>query len=240
MNITPVTADTVILSEVFGGTYQGEGPSLGQHASFIRFGACNLKCSWCDTPYTWDARRHDLRKELTRTHIDTVIDAVMRHRTSTVVLTGGEPLLHQDQPGWRTLVSRLDAAGKRLEIETNGTLTPGDLARARIAQFNVSPKLGNSGDPEHRRIVPGAIAALLATQRAAFKFVCATATDVDEAATFAAAHAIPHRQVWIMPMGTTPGTILDRGRVLAPRALAHGFNMTTRLHVLLWGDERGR
>jgi hypothetical protein len=56
---------TLPVSEVFGPTFQGEGALRGAGASFIRLGGCNLTCRDCDTPYTWDAARYDLRAELT-------------------------------------------------------------------------------------------------------------------------------------------------------------------------------
>ena len=59
----------LLISEIFGPTIQGEGKSIGQTASFIRLGGCNLHCVWCDTPYTWDAARYDLREELTKIDI---------------------------------------------------------------------------------------------------------------------------------------------------------------------------
>src|SRR5438046_5626962 len=62
---------TLVVSEIFGPTFQGEGPSLGRRCVFLRLGACNLHCRWCDTPYTWDwtgrnGIEYDPRQELRR------------------------------------------------------------------------------------------------------------------------------------------------------------------------------
>jgi 7-carboxy-7-deazaguanine synthase len=70
---TPTTTKPpLVVSEVFGPTIQGEGPHAGQRAAFVRLGGCNLTCTWCDTAYTWDARRYDLRAELHRVPITRV------------------------------------------------------------------------------------------------------------------------------------------------------------------------
>ena len=62
--MTPETEPTLVISEVFGPTVQGEGPTIGRRAAFVRLGRCNLDCSWCDTPYTWDWERYDPKVEL--------------------------------------------------------------------------------------------------------------------------------------------------------------------------------
>lgn len=237
---TTPTGVTLVVAEVFGPTYQGEGPSAGQRASFIRTGGCNLTCVWCDSAFTWDADQHDLRAELTRTPVVDVLAAVDAYATPIVVVTGGEPLLHQAQEGWGHLLNGLARRGKRVEVETNGTVAPTRLTTMRVAQFNVSPKLANSGEPEERRIRPDVLRELAGTGRAVFKFVCTGTDDVDEAAAIVSAHNLPPAKTWIMPEGVTPDAVLGTLQNIAERALAHRFNLTPRLHTLIWGDERGR
>jgi 7-carboxy-7-deazaguanine synthase len=234
------TSHTLVLAETFGATVQGEGPNAGTPASFIRTGGCDLSCSWCDSGFTWDGSRFDLRAELSRRPVADVAAEVLAHDTPLVVITGGEPLLHQTQPGWIRLLNILSSQGKQIEVETNGTVVPTDLTAHRVTRLNVSPKLANSGEPEKRRIRPEALYALVMTGKAAFKFVCATPGDVDEAAAIVTAHRLPRGQVWIMPEGATPGTVLESLRAVADRTIAHRFRLTTRLHTLIWGDERGR
>lgn len=236
------TASSLVLSEVFGPTFQGEGPHTGQRAAFVRLGGCNLSCSWCDTPYTWDASRFDLHDELRRTPVEDVLDAVAGMDVPRVVISGGEPLLWQDKPAWDHLLSGLAAMGCRVEVETNGTLVPNYFTSAHVEHFNVSPKLAHSGDPHTRRIrtdVLAVFAGMATLDRAAMKVVVETADDVAAAARLAGAVGFPQWAVWVMPQGTTPEALVGRTD-LADAALAHGVNFTTRLHVLLWGEERGR
>jgi hypothetical protein len=110
-----------------------------------------------------------------------------------------------------------------------------------VSRFNVSPKLANSGVPAERALVPDALAsfaALGAEGRAAFKFVVADPDDLDEVHAIVDAHGLA--PVWVMPEGRTADAVLGGGRRLADAVVARGWNLTTRLHVVLWGDERGR
>ena len=227
---------TLAVSEVFGPTFQGEGPSVGRRAGFVRLARCDLSCAWCDTPYTWDWERYDPAVEVHQRTVDDVLADLDAMAPDRVVVTGGEPMLQQ-----RRLVPLLEACASRgwpVEVETNGRHAPLPEVAALVAQFNVSPKLANSGVAREQAIVPDALAALRDTGKAAFKFVVAAEGDLDEIAALVDAHGLA--PVWVMPEGTGVAAVLDRMRSLADPVLARGWHLTPRLHVLLWGDERGR
>ena len=228
--------DDLVVSEVFGPTFQGEGPSVGRRAGFVRLGRCNLDCAWCDTPYTWDWERYDPAAELRSEPVEAVLAELEAMAPDRVVITGGEPLLQQ-----RRLVALVEGCAARgwpVEVETNGTIVPDEALAALVDQWNVSPKLANSGVPLDKRIRPAALAALRATGRAAFKLVATRPEDLDEVAALVAEHDLA--PVWIMPEGTDPTTWLANARALADPVLERGWHLTPRLHVLLWRDERGR
>src|SRR2546428_209032 len=86
---------SLIVSEVFGATVQGEGPSIGRLGGFVRLGRCNQACTWCDTPYTWDWARYDPKVELTEQSVDEVLAKLDGMGVGMIVITGGEPLLQQ-------------------------------------------------------------------------------------------------------------------------------------------------
>lgn len=226
----------LLVAEIFGPTLQGEGPSVGRRCGFLRLGGCNLDCSWCDTPYTWDWRRFRPERELRRLETAEAVAAIEAMGVDMLVLTGGEPLLQG-----RALLPLLAAAAERrwrVEVETNGTVAPTPALARGVAQFNVSPKLANSGIAEERRVRPAALAALRDTGRAVFKFVAAGVADLEEIEALAHHHGLD--PVYVMPEGTTAELVCTRLRELAGPALERGFHITPRLHILLWGDGRGR
>lgn len=227
---------TLVVSEVFGPTWQGEGPSLGRTAAFVRLGRCNLACTWCDTPYTWDWSRHDPAVELRELSVAEVLAEVdAMGPVSLLVVTGGEPLLQQ-----RRLPPLLEGArgrGLRMEIETAGTLAPDADVAAVVDRFNVSPKLGNSGNPVEQRYKPDVLRAFQAGGKAAFKFVVQQAAELDEVQ--AVVDECGLTEVWVMPEGTDTATLSDRMQELADAVLARGWHLTPRLHILVWGDRRG-
>lgn len=223
---------TLVVSEVFGPTFQGEGPSLGRTAAFVRLGRCNLACTWCDTSYTWDWSRHDPAVELRELPVDEVLAAIdAMGPVDLVVVTGGEPLLQQS----RLLPLLREIAGRPsvVEMETAGTISPSDELVELVGRFNVSPKLAHSGNPVDRRHKPEVLRAFQATGKAIFKFVVREPAELDEVAAFGV------EPVWIMPEGTDAATVAERMQRLAPAVLERGWRLTPRLHVLLWGDRRG-
>lgn len=228
--------EQLVVSEVFGPTFQGEGRSIGRRAGFVRLGRCNLACAFCDTPYTWRWEDHDPAAELTHTTVPAIVAGLEAMGVELVVVTGGEPLLQQ-----RRLVSlarEIARRGWECEIETAGTIAPAADLVPLVSRFNVSPKLANSANPQDQRYKPPVLRAFESTGRASFKFVACDPEDLDEVQEIVEECGLG--DVWIMPEGTEPSVLLDRSRRLAEGVLDRGWHLTTRLHVLLWGDERGR
>jgi 7-carboxy-7-deazaguanine synthase len=206
---------------------------------FVRLTGCNLSCSWCDTPYTWDWTRHDRHAE---SHKMTVADVLHRIgeagglHTNLLVITGGEPLAQR--AGWLRLAQHARAEGWDVEVETNGTLVPETVPDG--VALNVSPKLAHSGDPLAKRIRLDRLAKLAEWPSTRYKFVVRSARDIDEACDLLDRLAIPRSRAWLMPEGTHPETVLERTRFLADLVLEAGCQFSTRLHVLTWGDTRAR
>ncbi len=92
-------------------TLQGEGAYTGQAAYFIRLGGCDVGCVWCDVKESWDAAAHP---QLAITDLVQEADA---HPGRIVVITGGEPLMHD----LTELTATMRAAGLRAHIETSGS-----------------------------------------------------------------------------------------------------------------------
>ncbi len=226
--------------EIFA-TVQGEGPSCGIPAVFVRLAECNLRCEWCDTRYTWDWSRHDKAKETMELADDALVARVLEaagEKTRTVVVTGGEPLLQQSELA--PVLRALDARGFAIEIETNGTIAPSDDLAALVDRWNVSPKLAGSGNPLKARHRPTALAAFAARPNATFKLVVGSREELAEADELARALEVAPERVVLMPEGTDATALAERSRWLAEECVRRGFRLGARLHVFVWGAERGR
>lgn len=235
-------------------TLQGEGASVGSPAVFIRASRCNLHCVWCDTDYTWNWEGTDFRHErdaepgyrkFLRAEQTVEIEPaevarlVSGYACDRLVLTGGEPLMQV--AGWVEMLAELERAGRRytVEVETNGTLLPGALDQY-ISQYNVSPKLGNSGNPERLRIKPETLAWFATTPKAWFKFVVGSPGDLGEVEQLIAEHGLPRAQVILMPQARSPEALAAARIWLADACRGAGFRFGDRLHLELWGPARGR
>jgi 7-carboxy-7-deazaguanine synthase len=221
------------IAEIFY-SIQGEGGLIGVPSVFVRTSGCNLRCSWCDTPYTsW----HPEGAEMSLDEIVAQVAAfpVARH----VVLTGGEPMI---APGIVDLSNRLRERGFHITIETAGTVfheTACDL-------MSISPKLSNS-TPEgpfrkqhdRLRMQPAILRRLMAVCDYQLKFVIAQQTDIDEMRVLLAELQAPAGKVVLMPEGIDAETLNTRGVWLAEVCREFGYRFSPRLHVLLWGNKRG-
>lgn len=246
---------TLIVNEVFGPTVQGEGPAAGRHCLFVRLARCNLRCTWCDTAYTW-AFTEDLAAYLQSPHVydraenehpmtvPTVLDALRTSwpidtRPTIVVVSGGEPLMQQR--ALTELAASLTRLGHLVHVETAGTIAPLRELAEQVDLFVVSPKLSHSGNPRSKRIRPDVLGAFRDLgRRAAFKFVVTDVDDLAEVDEIVTGARIDDGRVMVMPEGTTPGMLMTTGRWVADAVTARGWGLCLRTHILLWADTRGR
>ena len=211
--------------------------TAGLPSTFVRLAGCNLRCTWCDTRYTWDWAQFNPKQEILTLDAEVVLRQVEIQGPRNVVITGGEPLLQQSELA--NLASELKRAGFRIEVETNGTILPTALS-AMVDQWNVSPKLESSGNALVEREVEGALDWFSRCPSAYFKFVVVQPDDVDAAMALAGRYSVPNDRVVLMPEGTDAFTLAERSRWLIDRCCDLGVRYSTRLHILLWGPERGR
>ena len=93
----------------------GEGPSAGELATFIRFQGCNLRCAWCDTTYSFD------KSEITEVlSAEEIYSYIKETGVSNVTLTGGEPLFQENIDEILSLLN--DDKSLTVHIETNGAI----------------------------------------------------------------------------------------------------------------------
>ena len=119
------------ISEIFY-SVQGEGSLVGVPSVFVRTSGCNLRCSWCDTPYTsWNPEGEDLS-------VSDILDRAAEYPAARhVVITGGEPMI---APGIAELSQRFRERGMHITFETAGTV----FAPVACDLMSISPKLSNS------------------------------------------------------------------------------------------------
>ena len=221
-------------------SFQGEGPSTGRPAVFLRLANCNLSCAWCDTRYSWDWAQFDPSDERHEMEVRALADHIVAELQDALLLiiTGGEPLLQQPALSELAELLRERVPDLRVEIETNGTVSPAPRFAEEINLFVVSPKLSNSAVPQKRRTRPRALASFPA-DRTVFKFVVTGPNDLEEVAEIRRIADVPPHRTWIMPEGATSDAVLRGLRAISAPVAQLGYNVSTRLHILLWGDERG-
>jgi len=239
--------DGLPINELFY-SLQGEGILAGTPSVFVRTSGCNLRCWFCDSYHTsWEPTHATMG-------VDEIVDEVKSHaRADHVVLTGGEPLIHEASV---TLLEELDALGYHTTVETNGTICPD----APIDLASISPKLASSTptpekDPkgdgewaerhEERRIDVDALADLVDAYDFQLKFVVTGEEDLPEIEALvervrdAAATTVDPTDVLLMPEGMTQDDLEETRTTVAELAMEYGYRYTPRLHVDLWNDAPG-
>lgn len=226
---------TVRVSEIFR-SIQGEGRYTGLPSVFVRTTGCNLRCWYCDTPYTsWEPAGET---QPWREIVAKVAEFDCRH----VVLTGGEPLLPVEIV---PLSHALRDAGYLITVETAGTVyrpVAADL-------MSISPKLANSAprqatrwQPRHERDRerPAVVKRLLAEYDAQLKFVVDEPADLADIDRFLSLFPeVAPDQVWLMPQGITRPELATKADWLAAAAAERGFHYCPRRQIELFGNVRG-
>ncbi len=212
---------------------QGEGSLAGVPSFFIRTSGCNLRCSWCDTPYaSWTPEGADLS-------LDQILNEVKAHPARHVVVTGGEPMI---SPEIVQLTHRLRDIGRHITIETAGTV----FEPVACDLMSISPKLSNSTPSgqwakmhERVRIQRDVLLELMSRYEYQLKFVIEKQDDVEEARALAESVRAEPGRVILMPEGTDRELLRERAVWLAEVCKEEGFRFSPRLHVDLYGDRRG-
>ena len=219
---------------------QGEGTLMGVPTTFVRFFACNLRCSWCDTRYSWSVREGGTWRTLSpQTVADEIAELGARH----VVLTGGEPTLQKELP---ELASLLKSRGYHLTIETNATIVPEELLPL-IDLWSLSPKLSSAGENYLRHDALTRFLETLRPQQQQWKFV--VRDDADEQTLRELLEGYPafiERQlpVILQPEGDSAQADYPRaldqlaGRLRDPFWRPYNVRVLPQLHVIIWGRKR--
>jgi 7-carboxy-7-deazaguanine synthase len=228
----------VKLSELFY-SIQGEGKLVGVPSVFVRASGCNLRCTWCDTPYaSWEPEGKDVS-------VAEIVEHVAGFNARHAVLTGGEPMI---MPEIVELCDALKTRGMHITMETAATV----YKEARIDLASLSPKLSNSTPTEreggrfaraHEQLrvnVPVIQRFIDASPEYQLKFVVSDEGDLAEIRTILQGlKGVRGEDVLLMPEGTDVRTLEDRAGWVSEVCKREGFRYCPRLHVALYGNRRG-
>jgi 7-carboxy-7-deazaguanine synthase len=228
----------VHISEIFY-SIQGEGRLLGVPSVFIRTSGCNLRCVWCDTPYTsWQPKG----KQWSLTKI---LREIGKYPARHVVITGGEPLLAAEMG---ELTRQLEHRGAHITIETAATI----YQPLHADLISMSPKLANSTPwkrargkfaamHERRRLNLPVIQNYLDDYDYQLKFVVEEREDFTEIGEILnQLRNVDPARVMIMAQGTANRELNRKAKWIVELCKQRGFSYTPRLHIQLFGTNAMR
>ena len=232
------TTSDMRLSELFY-SIQGEGKLTGVPSVFVRASGCNLRCTWCDTPYaSWDPAGDDVA-------VDEIVRRVESFGAKHVVVTGGEPMI---MPDVVEVCAALKSSGHHVTIETAATV----YKPVKLDLASLSPKLINStpwqreggrfaAAHEKQRInVPVIQQFIDAAPEFQLKFVVSDERDLREIEQLLSQlKNWSPADVLLMPEGTTVDALSGRAGWISEVCKRTGFRYCPRLHVELYGNTRG-
>ena len=224
------------ISEIFE-SIQGEGNNAGKSAVFLRTAECNLKCVWCDTKYTWDWKNYDYSKEVNEMSIKEVRQSLEQFRIRHLVITGGEPLMQQDDLA--ELLTFLKPEFY-VEVETNGTILPNNALSTLVDQWNVSPKTKNSGNPLEMCEINECYTFFSKKKNCYFKYVVESEDDLIEINQFISKYSLKKDRVLLMTQAITKEEILAKENNVFTISKKNSLGFSPRLHVMKWGSQRGK
>jgi 7-carboxy-7-deazaguanine synthase len=217
------------IAEIFY-SIQGEGALAGVPSVFVRTSGCNLRCAWCDTPYTsWSPEGREMT-------IAEIVEQACGYGAAHAVVTGGEPMIAPD------VVELTRALAMHVTVETAGTV----FKPVKCDLMSISPKLANStpegswsAQHDRLRYQPEILKRLIHEYDYQLKFVVAAPEDLREIETILGEVSADRARVLLMAEGTDAPKIRERAQWIAEICKREGFRYSPRLHVDLWGDKRG-
>jgi 7-carboxy-7-deazaguanine synthase len=232
---------------------QGEGATMGVPAVFLRLGGCNLLCggmgtlkdgqlhdgaTWrCDTIEVWSKSFERTAKALLEEfRVKGFLSALADG--AHLVITGGEPM--QQQESFCEFISLVNERIENwcfVEVETNGTILPTFSALSLVSQWNISPKLSNSGMPFERRVVSEVLKTFAQQQQAWCKLVISSAEDMKEVEEFA--EIFFRERIILMPAADDREKLRALLPVLAEFCKERRFRLSTRMQVEIWNKTTG-
>lgn len=229
-------------------TVQGEGKRLGTPSYFLRLAGCNLHCGFDvkDLPYITQSNLESYKKG------NWICDTVgvwksgkkindpssflreewERYKYTNLVITGGEPLMQTED--LREMLTKItDWYRGTVEVETNGTLSPSRI-KTFVNNFNVSPKLYLGKNFQINKDWYNMYDSFVI-----WKFVVSSKEDVEKVVNWSKNQSINSDMIYLMPASENREQLIGKSKEVVEWSKEFGFNMTTRLQILIWDKLTG-
>ena len=229
---------SLLVSEFFFDTIQGEGMSVGQPAAFLRLGGCPVGCEFCDTTAVWSKSQRIKIDWLIQQIVKSGLGKKLEDGDEMLVVTGGSPLAQQEHlvEFFKALDNKLTAY-PYVEVENEGYYAIEDRIKNYVHWWNNSPKLSNSGVPKDRRYrnslktIP---------YNSTFKFVVKDEEDWDEIQRDFIDKGLCNKyQICLMPMGASQEEYFANREKVVELAVKHGVRYSPREHIAIWDKKTG-
>jgi 7-carboxy-7-deazaguanine synthase len=238
-DIAQVGAERIKIAEMFH-SIQGEGKTVGASAVFVRLSFCGFNCKFCDSVKSWQQGRWFELDEMDAHFRDHAYYMRLK-KGAHLVVTGGDPLIQQ-----KALVAwfrRMEEFGQRvdrvyIEVETQGFLMPSDELASYVKQWNVSPKLSNSGIPREKRIQTDVLR-WHSLRNSYFKFPIACREDLMEVDDIVRSVPLKRSRVFLMPVCSTREEHLSSSLMVVELAKLSGYMYSPRMQLVLYDKALG-
>ena len=241
------------ISELFY-SIQGEGKRTGSPSFFIRTNHCNLRCKFpggnlCDTSYTsWFP---DDDKNIGEVEISDILNEYRKFNCSDIVISGGEPTMYASELSKLCKELKYNNEDVFITVETNGTYL-GEFVNY-VDLLSISPKLSSSVPyetahekmHEKNRINTDVLRKFNSLKEDGkidiqWKFVFTSDDDVREIKELQEQTGFKNRDVYLMPEGITAEDLNKNRSGTIEACMQNHFNYTDRIHILVWGNSRGK
>ena len=212
---------------------QGEGCTVGKRAVFLRLTGCRLRCDWCDTLAVWQKGKSYTFDALYRFFQNEGYFNALSSGAH-LVITGGDPLIQQDTVASFVEYCRKTIPIAHIEVETEGVIMPTSAMCQLVEQWNVSPKLSNSGMKKSVRYQPEVLKFHNNYTKAIFKFPIAEEAEIAEIREICEECHIPHSKVYLMPVCNDRKSFEAKAADIAALAIKHDYHFSPRLHLTIW------
>lgn len=221
------------LAEPIFHSIQGQGVNIGKNVVFIRLPLCNLSCPDCDSKFSWEMNQGLFVK------FEEIYNYIVKTRANGVVITGGQPMLYQDE-----ICQFMDVLKEivPVQIQTNGTIPVSQnmINHRYNIRYNISPKISSFYPDVKDSIIYDSLKTYMYSgSKFIFKFVVNSQSDIQQIRNIQNDLQILDDEIYLMPACITTEQQFSKQQEIVNMCLKYGYNYSPRLHILIWNNKRG-